>query len=56
MQKTWLLQSRLQLTFPNISSRDAWSPGEIVLGVEVPLQEPLTPTSLGSAIESGEHS
>lgn len=43
-------------TLPNSSSRDVCSPGEIVLGVDVPLQDPFTPTSCGSVIESGEHS
>jgi hypothetical protein len=45
-----------KLTFPNSSSRDTFSPGDIVLGVEVPLQGLLISTSHGRVIESGKHS
>lgn len=43
-------------TLPSSSSRDVCSPGEMVLGVDVPLQDPFTPISCGNVIESGEHS
>ena len=43
-------------TLPSSSSSDVCSPGEMVLGVEVPLQDPFTPVSCGNVIESGEHS
>lgn len=43
-------------TLPSSSSRDVCSPGEMVLGVEVPLQDPFTPVSCGNVIERGEHS